>query len=422
VRLDAAAATSDGGAIISLGFRHDLDLPGVHLTGSGTGTLLLLDPVGHQRGTWPLDAHTLAIAALANGDVLVAGAADRSAQYRGQPLVANAPFDTVAFVARLGPDGSLRWLTSPVAAGGWSQIDALDVSPDGTITFGGWFERSLTMIVGSTFHSRYQDGFFGTLDPANGAIRSVVGLENGSSAVNVITHDEQGHTLLAGHASNELRVLGHALAMHQATTPRPFARPEVEGTFLICLDARGRYLWGDAPAWGPNVLGAASSGGDLFVTHDLLGAIEGDPHRVIPEVAISRLDWRNGHSLWTHELGIPDGASPSVYTTADLSDPARVESRSGWTTPVVRGDEIAVITATRGAPRQGDQQLAAEAWFVPTQFVFSREGRSIAISRATAANDVAGLVSVVSSTAMLVLADSVLDAHGWNDVELLQFR
>lgn len=148
-RCEVVQALEGGGLAVGGAFSGSLEVQGLGIDGLGNDDLYLLRLDADQRLLWAVvagssqDDETTALAELPGGDIAFAGAFWFSVQL-GDTLLGSGSTSRSLFVARLSPEGQLRWARS-IPGQGLKNITGLAARPDGSLALAGYFERDLDL-------------------------------------------------------------------------------------------------------------------------------------------------------------------------------------------------------------------------------------------------------------------------------------
>lgn len=266
-------ALEDGGVVAGGAFSGNLEVQGWEAQGLGGDDLYLLSLDAGQQLRWalaagsPQDDEVSALAELPDGDIAFAGAFWFSLQL-ADTLLSSGNNPRGLFVARLSPEGQLRWARS-IPGIGLKNITGLVARSDGSLALGGYFEQNLN------------------LEPA--FLDS--GRDDGSTFAFIAALDGAGNTLWArpaGH-SNDTRANALALLPDDALALGGFFNDttrfeETQFTantfdpdaFLACYAADGSFRWarkaGGVVDDEIRAL-AAGPGGAIYATGSMIGVM-----------------------------------------------------------------------------------------------------------------------------------------------------
>ncbi|MCB0154301.1 MAG: hypothetical protein KDF65_05845, partial [Anaerolineae bacterium] len=142
-------ALEGGGLVAGGAFTGNLEVQGITIEGMGNDDLYLLRLGADQELEWALaagsaqDDETSALAELPDGDIAFAGAFWFGIQL-GDTLLGSGSTARSLFVARLSPEGQLRWARS-IPGQGLKNITGLVARPDGSLALTGYFEQNLDL-------------------------------------------------------------------------------------------------------------------------------------------------------------------------------------------------------------------------------------------------------------------------------------
>ncbi|MCO6480721.1 MAG: T9SS type A sorting domain-containing protein [Phaeodactylibacter sp.] len=167
----ALESLESGGVVAGGAFSGSLEVQGWEAEGQGGDDLYLLRLNADQELEWalaagsPQDDETTALTELPDGDIAFAGAFWFELQL-GDTLLSSGSNPRGLFVARLSPQGQLRWARS-IPGEGLKNITGLAARPDGSLALAGYFEQNLNLSP-SFLDSGRDDGstfaFLATLD------------------------------------------------------------------------------------------------------------------------------------------------------------------------------------------------------------------------------------------------------------------
>ncbi|MCB0547761.1 MAG: hypothetical protein KDD19_09235, partial [Phaeodactylibacter sp.] len=142
-------ALENGGVVAGGAFSGNLEVQGWEAQGLGGDDLYLLSLDAGQQLRWalaagsPQDDEVSALAELPDGDIAFAGAFWFSLQL-ADTLLTSGNNPRGLFVARLSPEGQLRWARS-IPGIGLKNITGLVARSDGSLALGGYFEQNLNL-------------------------------------------------------------------------------------------------------------------------------------------------------------------------------------------------------------------------------------------------------------------------------------
>ncbi|MCB0597913.1 MAG: T9SS type A sorting domain-containing protein [Lewinellaceae bacterium] len=142
-------ALEGGGLVAGGAFTGNLAVQGITIEGMGNDDLYLLRLGAGQELEWALaagsaqDDETTALAELPDGDIAFAGAFWFGIQL-GDTLLSSGSTARSLFVARLSPEGQLRWARS-IPGQGLKNITGLVARSDGSLALTGYFEQNLDL-------------------------------------------------------------------------------------------------------------------------------------------------------------------------------------------------------------------------------------------------------------------------------------
>ena len=142
-------ALESGGVATGGAFTGSLDVQGWEAQAMGGDDLYLLRLDADQQLLWglaagsPQDDEVSALAELPDGDIAFAGAFWFELQL-GDTLLSSGGTPRGLFIARLTPEGQVRWARS-IPGQGLKNITGLLARPDGSLALTGYFEQSLDL-------------------------------------------------------------------------------------------------------------------------------------------------------------------------------------------------------------------------------------------------------------------------------------
>jgi len=188
-------ALEGGGLLVGGAFNGNLQVQGWEVPGMGEDDFFLLRLNEDQELEWGLaagsaqDDEIRAVAELPSGDIALAGAFWFEIQL-ADTVVSSGGSPRALFVARLSPEGQLRWARS-FPGRGLKNINGLIARSDGSLAIAGFFEQTLEL----------------------GAVLLDSGRDDGSTFAFVAALNGEGETLWAQQAGQSGDTRANALAL-----------------------------------------------------------------------------------------------------------------------------------------------------------------------------------------------------------------
>lgn len=256
----AIAVGPDGALHVTVTFSGTVDFGATALTAAGANdvALVTLSAAGQVRAARAFGGGgavaSADVAVGAGGDRWVAGGFDGDLDAGGTPATSAGGLDV--FVARVAPDGELRWSRAFGGAGNDSAA-AVAVDGAGNAYVTGVFDGELDLgLDGPLSAGKSGDAFVASFDP-DGAPRWVrrLGGDGHDVAVDVAATAD-GHVAITGNVVGADELFGAALGAHTS------------GGFVALLDTSGELVWYDLVGDGSEDVGrrvAAAPDGSFLV-------------------------------------------------------------------------------------------------------------------------------------------------------------